>query len=77
MGTGAPTSVLLALVTLVASINNSEAATARNFIIKLFKVSEKQKIADGSALLDKSIGKGRIGRNYREKEGKSEGKRPA
>ncbi|MEI8597313.1 hypothetical protein P4S64_05715 [Vibrio sp. M60_M31a] len=57
MGTGAPTSEALARDATVASISNSEAATVRNFINVLFKVSEKQKIAKGSALLDKIIGK--------------------
>ncbi|TOF13178.1 hypothetical protein CGJ30_17765 [Vibrio parahaemolyticus] len=38
------------------SISNSEAATVRNFINVLFKVSEKPKISQGSPLLDKLIG---------------------
>ncbi|EGR1273937.1 hypothetical protein D9A22_17420 [Vibrio parahaemolyticus] len=38
------------------SISNSEAATVRNFINVLLKVSEKPKISQGSPLLDKFIG---------------------
>ncbi|EQL92384.1 hypothetical protein D046_7747 [Vibrio parahaemolyticus V-223/04] len=56
MGTGAPTSAALARTVVADSISNSEAATVRNFINVLFKVSEKPKISQGSPLLDKLIG---------------------
>ncbi|NOJ20427.1 hypothetical protein F0239_23550 [Vibrio jasicida] len=57
MGTGAPTSATSALTDVALSINNSEAATVRNFINVLFKDSEKSKIGEGSPLLDNLIGK--------------------
>ncbi|AVF60862.1 hypothetical protein AL552_22885 [Vibrio diabolicus] len=41
-------------------VNNSEAATVRNFINVLFKVSKKPKIDEGSPLLDNLIGKNQL-----------------
>ncbi|AUW38331.1 hypothetical protein VoSk93_24140 [Vibrio owensii] len=60
MGTGAPTSATSAQADVALSINNSEAATVRNFINVLFKVSKKPKISQGSPLLDNLIGKGQL-----------------